>query len=114
MASERMKLTEAAVKTAAPNAKYWDTEIKGFGLFTGKDTRTFYFQKDVQGKTVRTKLGAWPETRVADARYEAGLLVGEYASGAVAKRLRAANLLRVGHGVTPLMRQRTFRERHVH
>ncbi|PQV58751.1 phage integrase family protein [Defluviimonas denitrificans] len=92
MASERMKFTEAAVKTAAPNAKFWDTEIKGFGLFTGKETKTFYFQKDVKGKTVRTKLGTWPETRVADARYEAGLLVGEYASGAVAKRLRAAKI----------------------
>ena len=90
MASQKIKLTETSVKDAAPNEKYWDTAIKGFALFTGKETKTFYFQKDVKGQTVRTKLGAWPETRVADARAEAALLVADYASGVVAKRLRAA------------------------
>ena len=68
MASQKIKLTETSVKDAAPNEKYWDTAIKGFALFTGKETKTFYFQKDVKGQTVRTKLGAWPETRVIDAR----------------------------------------------
>ena len=90
MQSQKIKLTETAVKAAPPDAKLWDTEIKGFGLFTGKMTKTFYYQKDAKGQTVRTKLGTWPETGVADARHEASLLVAEYASGAVAKRLRAA------------------------
>jgi integrase len=90
MESQKKKLTETNVKAAPPDAKLWDTEIKGFGLFAGKTKKTFYYQKDSKGQTVRTKLGTWPETSVADARHEASLLVAEYASGAVAKRLRAA------------------------
>ena len=89
MPTERLKLTETTCKNAPPDAKLWDTEIKGFGLFAGKTKKTFYYQKDLHGKTTRTKLGTWPETRLADARYEAAQLVAQYASGAVAKRLRA-------------------------
>lgn len=92
MTTARLKLTETAVSKAQPNTKMWDTEIKGFGLFTGKTRKTFYFQKDVRGKTVRTKLGTWPETRTADARCEAALLVADFASGAAAKRLRASRI----------------------
>ena len=33
MQSQKIKLTETAVKAAPPDAKLWDTEIKGFGLF---------------------------------------------------------------------------------
>ena len=112
MPSEKIKFTEASVKAAAPNAKYWDTEIKGLGLFTGKETKTFYFQKDVKGQTVRTKLGVWPETRVADARYEAGLLVGEYASGAVAKRLRAAKIPTLKDATTDYLLRAKLRSDH--
>ena len=93
MPAERMTLTETACKNAPPNAKIWDTEIKGFGLFTGKIKKTFYYQRDIHGKTTRTKLGTWPETRTADARYEAAQLVAEYATGAVAKRLRDARAM---------------------
>jgi len=93
MPAKKMKLTETSVKNAAPNAKYWDTEIKGFGLFTGKLQKSFYYQRDIHGKTTRTKLGSWPDTRVADARYEAAQLVAEYATGAVAKRLRDARAM---------------------
>ena len=92
MPTERLKLTDAACKNAPPNAKLWDTEIKGFGLFTGKVKKTFYYQKDVHGKTTRTKLGTYPETRLADARTEAANLALEYASGAVAKRQRASRI----------------------
>ena len=59
MPTERLKLTKAECDKAPPNAKLWDTEIKGFGLFTGKATKTFYYQKDVHGKTTRTKLGTY-------------------------------------------------------
>ncbi len=92
MPTERLKLTETACKNAPAEAKLWNTEIKGFGLFAGKTRKTFYYQKDVHGKTTRTKLGTWPETRLADARYEAAQLVAQYASGAVAKRLRAERI----------------------
>lgn len=70
MPTERLKHTDAACKNARPNAKLWDTEIKSFGLFTGKE-KTFYYQKDVHGKTTHTKWGTYPETRLAAPRYEA-------------------------------------------
>ncbi len=92
MPTERLKPTEAACKNAPPNAKLWDTEIKGFGLFTGKTRKTFYYQKDVHGKTTRTKLGTYPEMRPAGARYETAQLVAQYATSAVARRLRAARI----------------------
>lgn len=57
MPTERLKLTETACKNAPPNAKPWHTEIRGFGLFTGKAKKTYYDQKDVHGKTTPTKLG---------------------------------------------------------
>ncbi|MDX1489055.1 MAG: hypothetical protein R3268_12680, partial [Acidiferrobacterales bacterium] len=44
------KLTETlAAKLAHPSSstrKYWDTEVKGFGLFVGKRSKTSYFQRD--------------------------------------------------------------------
>lgn len=92
MPAQRLKLTEATCKNAPPNTKVWDTEIKGFGLFTGKERKTFYYQKDVAGKTTRTKLGVWPETRASDARFEAAQLVAEHSTGAVARRLRASRI----------------------
>ncbi len=92
MARVQTKLTETACKNAQPDTKLWDSEIKGFALFVGKTRKTFYFQKDIGGKTTRTKLGTWPDTRTADARYEASLHVAEHASGAVAKRLREARV----------------------
>ena len=51
------KLTETfASKLSHPESgtrKYWDTEVKGFGLFAGKQSKTWYFQRDVGGQTRR-------------------------------------------------------------
>lgn len=48
------------------SVKHWDTEIKGLGLFVGKRSKTWYFQKDVGGVTKRILLGRFP-TISADA-----------------------------------------------
>ena len=45
------KLTETfAAKlpySADGTRKYWDTEVKGFGLWAGKRSKTWYYQPDV-------------------------------------------------------------------
>ena len=84
------KITDTACKNAKPDEKLWDTEIKGFALFAGKTRKTFFFQRDVNGKTVRDKIGIFGEINAAQARTEATLLAADHASGTVAKRLRAA------------------------
>ena len=44
------KLSETFVRKIAPSKsgtqKHWDIEIKGLVLFVGKQSRTWYFQKD--------------------------------------------------------------------
>lgn len=92
MATQRLKLTQAACEKAPPNAKLWDTEIKGFGLFTGKTKKTFYYQREVSGKTVRIKLGNFPEVSAGNARGDVLQLAADHASGLSAKRLAASKM----------------------
>lgn len=89
---EQRKLTETACKNAPPGSKLWDTEIKGFALFTGKTKKTFYFQRDVRGRTQRVKLGNWPEVDARDARVTALELASDHAQGLAAKRLAARRI----------------------
>ena len=51
--------------------KHWDTEIRGFVLFVGKRSKTWYYQRDVAGKTVRKKIGSYPIIGAAAARQAA-------------------------------------------
>lgn len=84
------KITDTACKNAPVDAKLWDSEVKWFAMFAGKTRKTFFFQRDVNGKTVRDKIGLWGEINAAQARTEATMLAADHASGTVAKRLRAA------------------------
>ncbi|MFK7745890.1 MAG: Arm DNA-binding domain-containing protein [Roseobacter sp.] len=58
------KLTDTYVKklpvAEAGTRKFWDNEIKGFVLFVGKPSKTWYFQKDVGGQTKRILIGRYP------------------------------------------------------
>jgi hypothetical protein len=69
------KLTETfASKLSHPESgtrKYWDTEVKGFGLFAGKQSKTWYFQRDVGGQTRRILIGRFPVISSAAARQAA-------------------------------------------
>ncbi|MEM7723916.1 MAG: integrase family protein [Pseudomonadota bacterium] len=69
------KLTETYARKIPPaksgTAKYWDSEIKGFVLFVGKRAKTWYFQKDVGGKTQRVLIGRYPLISAAAARQTA-------------------------------------------
>ena len=80
------KLTETYVRKI-PNAssgtrKYWDSEIKGLGLFVGKRTKTWYFQKDTGGRTRRILIGRSPIIAAAAARQAAQSLALDMSRGA--------------------------------
>jgi integrase len=80
------KLTETfAAKLAHPDSgtrKYWDSEVKGFGLFVGKRSKTWYFQRDVGGQTRRTLIGRYPVISAAAARQAAQTLALDMSRGA--------------------------------
>lgn len=77
--SIRVKLTKTAVDEAVPlvvdgvprQRLYLDTELKGFGLCVGAKAKTFFAQRDIAGKTVRTTIGRYGVFTVAQARDEA-------------------------------------------
>ncbi len=79
------KLTETfARKTphaSAGTKKHWDTEIKGFVLFVGKRSKTWYFQKDVGGHTTRRLIGRYPTISAEGARQTAMGLALEMSRG---------------------------------
>ena len=58
------RLTETFVKRLPQankgTAKYWDPEVKALVLFVGKTAKTWYFQKDVGGRTRRERIGRYP------------------------------------------------------
>jgi len=80
------KLTETFVsKLAHPEAgtrKYWDTEVKGFGLFVGKRSKTWYYQRDVGGQTRRVLIGRHSVISAAAARQAAQTLALDMSRGA--------------------------------
>lgn len=63
-ADKMPKLTETYVRKIPPTKsgtdKHWDSEVKGFVLFVGKMSKTWYFQKDVGGQTKRVLIGRYP------------------------------------------------------
>ncbi len=67
---------------ASGTAKHWDTEVKGFALFVGKRAKTWYFQRDVGGRTRRVLIGRWPTINAAVARQTAQSLLLESSRGA--------------------------------
>jgi integrase len=86
------KLTKTVVEGASPTTTdgtvrqrlYLDTELKGFGLCVGARAKSFFAQRDVNGKTVRVTIGRYGVYTVAQAREEAKEL-----------------LMRMGRGVNP-------------
>jgi integrase len=74
-------LSDTFARTAGPG-KHWDGRIAGFGLFVGKKAKTWYFQKDVRGRTQRTRIGAFPVVSAAEARQAALKLQHDLATGA--------------------------------
>jgi len=87
------KLTETFVRKVQPTksgtAKYWDSEVKGLVLFAGKQSKTWYFQKDVGGRTQRALIGRYPAVSADVARQTALTFALEWGRGA-GKRLSSS------------------------
>lgn len=82
----RLKLTNEALRTKCPPPApgeatasgraitqkiYWDTDLRGFGVLVGAQTKTFIAQRDVAGRTLRRKIGRYPTWTVEQARKQA-------------------------------------------
>jgi integrase len=69
------KLTETFVRglpqATSGTRKFWDSEVKGLGLFVGQRAKTWYFQKDVGGQTKRILVGRYPAISAQVARQTA-------------------------------------------
>jgi len=72
---------EKAPRAETGQEKYWDSEIKGFGLFCGKTTKAWYYQRDVGGKTKRVLIGRFPTISADAARKVALDLAVEHSRG---------------------------------
>ena len=87
--STSIKLTQSAVKglpfVQADDKKrqhlYFDTELKGFGVCVGAKSKTFFVQRDINGKTVRTSIGRYGVYTVEQAREEARELLMKMGKG---------------------------------
>ena len=86
---ERIKLTKTAADRAQPitvdgkarQKLYLDTEIKGFGLCVGSQSKTFFVQRELRGKTIRFTIGRYGVFTVEQARQEARQKLAQMARG---------------------------------
>lgn len=60
---------------------YFDTDLKGFGLLVGAKAKTFFVQRDIDGKTVRTTVGRYGVLTVKQAMEEARALLFQMTKG---------------------------------
>ena len=110
------KLTEtfAAKLPQSKNGtqKHWDTEVKGFALFVGKRSKTWYFQKDVGKRTQRILIGRYPTISSQTARQTALGFALEMGRGAGKKiQIGAPTLLQAmeAYLARPKLRSETHR-----
>jgi len=90
-----MKLTDTAVRNAKPPAtgyrELWDSVLPGFGLRIGHGgKRSFQIMVRVNGKLIRSKIGTYPVTTLAQAREEAQRVFREAAAGIAPKAAQQA------------------------
>ncbi len=80
------KLTETYVRKISPaksgTQKYWDSEIRGLVVFVGKQSKTWYYQRDVGGRTKRVLIGRYPVISADAARQTALGFALEWGRGA--------------------------------
>ena len=85
------KLTETVAKrlpySSEGTAKHWDSEVRGFVLFVGKRSKTWYYQRDVGGQTKRALIGRYPTITADVARQVAMGYALEWSRGS-GKRLQ--------------------------
>ncbi|MCC0047253.1 MAG: integrase family protein [Defluviimonas sp.] len=111
------KLTETFAGKISPStqgtAKYWDSEIKGLVLFVGKRSKTWYFQKDLGGRTQRIMIGRYPVISAQAARRTALELTLEMSRGAGKKAQMGAPTLEMAMAAylnRPKLRSETHKD----
>lgn len=88
----KIKLTTESVKRLQHTGRdadgrvqqvlYRDTDLAGFGLRVGADSKVFFVEKRVEGRTVRHTLGRFGALTVEQARKAAQIKLGEMTGGA--------------------------------
>lgn len=93
----KAKLTENFVTglafTEAGQVIYTDTELPGFGLVVGKNTKTYFAQRDVNHKTVRVTIGKHLLIKNREAREEAKSFLLRMAKGENPNKIRHQGVL---------------------
>lgn len=81
-----LKLTKTVVEKLPTPEKgqvlYHDLELKGFGLCVGQQSKTYFVQRAVNGRTVRTTIGRHGVFTTELARNEARTIIAEMVKGA--------------------------------
>ncbi|WP_333814750.1 Arm DNA-binding domain-containing protein [Tabrizicola sp.] len=79
------KLTETFVSklplAKEGRVKLWDPEIRGLAIFFGKASKTWYFQKDMGGRTRRVMIGRYLAISASAARETALEFMPEWGRG---------------------------------
>ena len=92
------KLTKGFVDTAKPlhgkpQALFWDTDLKGFGLLVGRSAKSFVVQRS--GGRRRT-IGRYPVITVAQARQRALEVLAAIGNGTADEGLPEITLIQAG------------------
>ena len=80
-----IKITKSVVEKL-PNPPqgqdfYRDDTLVGFGLYAGTQSKTFYVEKRINGKSVRTAIGRYGQVSTQRARERAQEILGKMATG---------------------------------
>lgn len=80
-----LKLTSSSVKALSLPADgqsfVFDTALKGFGIRLSRETKSFFAERRLHGKTKRITIGPYPIVTVEKARKTAQIILGELAQG---------------------------------
>lgn len=82
---------------------YHDDNLSGFGLIVGRQSKTFFVQRDVKAKTVRVTIGRYGIFTVEQARMEARELLMRMTKGEnpnLAKKIEIQQQVTIGQGLT--------------
>lgn len=90
-----IKITKREVDTLPAPAKgqawYFDKELKGFGICVGQRTKTYFAQRDINGRTVRVTIGRHGVLTPETARRQARTAIAEMGAGKNPNQLKKAN-----------------------
>ena len=60
---------------------YWDSDLQGFGMYVGMESKTWFVEKRIDNKTKRVALGKYPALTAEQARSGAMIQINKMASG---------------------------------